>query len=747
MWPSAADLKRAKYFTVENIGDERWAEARRQLLRCLREVIAPPHGVSFSMNPGQMNAFLTMVSGFTSMVDWLGSMEEYFPYEDRVLQQDEYAAISREQAHTALVQLGWIGWRSAGDTKSFLEMFPYITDANVVQQEIIDVADDMELPALAILEAPTGIGKTEAALYLADRWLQDAYGKGLYIAMPTQATSNQMFERVRDFLQARYPHDLVNYHLLHGQSQWMESAQQMRLASVDDSQEGTIAAMGWFLPRKRSLLAPFAVGTVDQVLMSILLTKHFFVRLFGLSHKVVIFDEVHAYDVYMSTLFRRLLEWLRQLNTSVIILSATLPGKTRTQLIQSYTGTSSSPSKSHAAYPRLTLADQRRTDEISLPPSGIRRIALEWIPKPPERLAQIVTEELLDGGCTVVVCNTVRRAQEVFRAIQETRAIAPEQLWLFHAQFPFVWREEIERQVLSAFGKRGQRPGKAVLVATQVVEQSLDLDFDLMITDLAPIDLLVQRAGRLHRHKRPMRPDRLARPRLLITKPDFQEDIPNFGSDAYVYEEFVLGASLVALGEQTELALPEDTQRLIEFVYGEADWLIDCSERLRTYLQRAQSEMRARFKSERQLASSRMVLPPDAENLLQQTNLGLEEDDPEVHQVFQAMTRLIEPGVSIVCLHRTSAGIALEPDGIDLIDPHAELTREQEKQLLQRTVTIRHRGVFPLLLAEHPPNTWKSLSSLRHHRLAIFEQGRFRIPPFSLFLSRTYGLEIRKEEE
>lgn len=747
-WPSVTEIRRAKNFTVDTIGDEHWMETRRRLLRQLEKVIAPPHEFLFDLKPEETNTFLTLLTGFTSVVDWVGSMQEYFPYEDDVLPPEEYAAMSHERADQALSELGWIGWHSSGETKPFRDLFPYLENPNTVQQEVIDVSGEMSLPALAILEAPTGIGKTEAALYLADRWLQSVCGAGLYIAMPTQATSNQMFGRVLEFLHTRYPHELVNYHLLHGQAQWIEDAQQIRLNSVGEDREGTVAAMGWFLPRKRSLLAPFAVGTVDQALMSILLTKHFFVRLFGLSHKVVVFDEVHAYDTYMSTLFHRLLEWLRQINTSVIILSATLPEKTRTKLIQKYAGDSDVIHETlKTDYPRLTVVDRHQVSEIALTPPPTRTIAIEWIPKSPESLAARIFQELTRGGCCAVIGNTVRRVQDVFRALADM--IAPEQLTLFHAQFPFVWREEIEWQVLEKFGKQGQRPKQAVLVATQVIEQSLDLDFDLMITDLAPIDLILQRAGRLHRHERPERPERLKRPRLLITEPDVKDGIPDFGGDTYVYDEFTLAASMLALEGRTEFLLPDQTTDLIEFVYGEAEWISECPSSLQAYLQHAQSEMKAHFRNERSQAHTRMVLSPDEENLLSQINLGLEEDNPEVHEVFQAMTRLISPAISVVCLHQTRTGITLEPDGTGPIDPYTELTRAQEKQLLQRTVAIRHSPILRFLEKQQPPGPWIQSPSLQHHRLIVFHDGQYRVPgtQFVLRLSQTYGLEIRKEDE
>ena len=188
---------------------------------------------------------------------------------------------------------------------------------HTVQQEIIDAALDAPTSTLLIVEAPTGIGKTEIAQYLTDAWLQKHNGRGFYIAMPTQATSNQMYDRTQQFLAHNYPDDLINIPLAHGNAMFDHKQANMRLNEVGDDEASRVVAMSWFVEKsKQTLLAPFGVGTVDQTLLGILQTRHFFVRLLGLSHKVLIFDEVHAYDAYMSTLFERLLKWLRAIAVS-----------------------------------------------------------------------------------------------------------------------------------------------------------------------------------------------------------------------------------------------------------------------------------------------------------------------------------------------------------------------------------------------------------------------------------------------
>ena len=221
--------------------------------------------------------------------------------------------------------------------------------------------------------------------------------------------------------------------------------------------------------------------------------------------------------------FQRLLTWLRAVGTSVVLLSATLPAQTRRELVQAYAG--DGVDVPDAIYPAITWAANGQVGSVPLPLSESRVVALEWISRDPAAIVTQLRDALREGGCAAVICNTVGRSQEVYRAVRDAGLVAPGDLILFHARTPFAWRDQIEKDVLSRFGKGGERPQKAIVVATQVIEQSLDLDFDVMISDLAPVDLLLQRAGRLHRHPRPPRPAPVAAPRLLVAV-DEGEDLP-----------------------------------------------------------------------------------------------------------------------------------------------------------------------------------------------------------------------------
>jgi CRISPR-associated endonuclease/helicase Cas3 len=344
-----------------------------------------------------------------------------------------------------------------------------------------------------------------------------------------------------------------------------------------------------------------------------------------------------------------------------------------------------------------------------------------------------------------VICNTVNRSQEVYCAVREAGLVAPEDLILFHARTPFAWRDVTEKSVLARFGKDGERPQKSIVIATQVIEQSLDLDFDVMISEHAPVDLLIQRAGRLHRHMRSMRPAPLNAPRLMIAV-DEGEEFPQFGSDAYVYEPYVLLRSLLALRGRDCLNLPLETSGLIEAVYGDVA-LENLPQAWEAKLAKASEKMARGEDKEVFEAKKRLVLEPSAQNLMTSSNLSLEEDAPAVHEAFQALTRLSDPSVSLVCLHAIDGSLNTEPDDsgqtvrLD-VKPDNLLTGH----LAQHTVALTHRRVFEYYTAQEAPAGWRDHPLLRDHRVAVFSEGICELPntPYTLRISREMGLEIAK---
>jgi len=507
---------------------------------------------------------------------------------------------------------------------------------------------------------------------------------------------------------------------------------------------------------KRTLLAPFGVGTVDQALLGVLQTNHFFVRLVGLSHKVVVFDEVHAYDAYMNTLFEHLLHWLRAIGTSVIILSATLPAATRSRLVKAYTGKELPAGTSgRSPYPALTIvAANELPRTLPLTPPEDIAIGLHWLTsRDSQAIMDFLDKELAEGGCAAIICNTVKRAQDVYLALKGLD-IPVDDLILFHARYPAAWRKEREDRVLRKFGKPDKdgedyRPRKAIVVATQVIEQSLDLDFDVMISDLAPIDLLIQRAGRLHRHSiRDQSRHNLPR-RLVITRPDIGDDgLPSFGDDALIYEPYVLLQTYRLLREKGEITLPSQTVELIEFVYGgrsdagDPQWARALKG---TFDELIQNARKAHYKARNQLVG----VVSDSQLILQ-TNRGLEEDDPAVHQSFRAKTRDIASSISLICLHQTAEGLLLEPDNSNTLCDLATIPNpEQTREFLHHTLTMQNWVLVNHFAEQLVPSGWRKNAVLRHTRPVIFQDGVYVFTyddhTYTLRLTTDLGLQMTKE--
>ncbi len=744
VWPSSMDIQN---LYSDDLGGTPWGKARHELFLDLLRAFDPPKGVALPEDVPLRNALLTWISGLITAADWIGSMDDFFPYEDRFFPPEEYAGVAAKKAERALEGIGWPWQGASGEEMPFEKMFPF--PPNAIQSEVIRLTKDTPHPSMVLIEAPTGSGKTETAFYLADTWLRSYGGRGTYIAMPTQATSNQMLDRTRDFLLNRYPHEVLNLHLVHGNAAWTDQMSSLKLLPVGETLDEGVAAMQWFLPRKRTLLAPFGVGTVDQALMSVLQVRHFFLRMFGLANKVVVFDEVHAYDTYMSRLFQRLLDWLHVIGASVVILSATLPRETRKQMVSAYLGEEGSVDLPDVSYPRLTVVSPHGVGVHPLPSPEDRTVRLSWIPGNPQATAELLKSKLKDGGCAAVVCNTVSEAQEVYETLRDAALVDDENLILFHARMPFAWRKDVERRVLDAFGKSGHRPERAIVVATQVIEQSLDLDFDLMISAIAPIDLLIQRAGRLHRHKREIRPRGLETPQLFILRPGGDLENPDFGRSAYVYEKYVLWQTWRALDGKEALVLPGETDSLIEAVYGEADFE-SLPEPLSAKVRKSFSEMKGNVVKYRQEAENRLIPDPSYEDMVIDFVSFLNDDEnPEIHEKVRALTRMIRPGVSLVCLHRVNGSLNMEPDGSGmLVDLEQKPSRYLLKELLQHTVTVTHPTVVGYFARQEVPDVWKGVPSLRYHYPVIFEKGKAVLEgtPYVLLLSKELGLRVEKEE-
>ncbi len=699
------------------------------------------------------NAAAMILAGLTTVSDWIASNPDEksgFPYAND-LPFDEYAKELAAKAQNALRTIGWTHLPSEKPLQ-FTELFPKITVPRPLQDAVIALSTQLTSPCFILVEASMGEGKTEAALYLADYLQHQASVGGFYIGLPTQATSNAMWKRVQDFLGQRYPDDFVNLTLSHSAAALKEDYQQTicRLDQVydEDGQNaaGKVGVGEWHTARKRSLLSPYGVGTVDQGLMGVVRSKHQFVRLFGLAGRTVILDEIHAYDLYTSTLLERFVEWLAVLGSPVIALSATLPMSTRCLLVNAYAkGCGQSDVElPQADYPRITAFAGGAAEVRSFAASKYvtRSLNLRWVND--DEWMMELCEKLSDGGCAAVICSTVGRSQAVLQRLQKD--FAEDELGLFHGRFLFTDRERIEKQCLQQFGKDSQnRPKKYVLVATQVIEQSLDVDFDLMISDLAPIDLLLQRSGRLHRHsgRDDNRPQQLKAPTMWLIQPTPDEGgKAQFSEAGFIYDRHILLRSWLTLRDKASVQLPVETDDLIESVYH-----LDAQtpEGLESVHQQDWESSLADYQvgeTHKKIAQANAVkLPPALEDShpADFTRQGEADDDNTIAKV----TRLGEPTVTTIFLQQTDKGLVL-PGTNHEINLNRSPNLATIRGLLEHSTRIGKKGLVQMLMGQTNPPTWTS-SLLRHCRYMVLNaEGKTQVGRWEVELDPLRGIVIEK---
>ncbi len=762
-FPNAGDYSK---WNDDVLGSPIWREARLALLDALAAHLCPP---DFAFPPTLKwddAGAIPVLAGLISVADWIGSSSHFRieGHRDKLISVPDYLLKSRKRARTALDDFGFAATpRFVAPKPDFAEFWGF--EPNPLQDAVIAQTQNAQAPFLLLCEAPMGSGKTESAFWAADAAFTGALNQGLYIALPTQATSNAMHARTRKFLEKRLPRGAIHLQLVHGNAGLLETPNVVfePLSTLyeqleNDPEKARVMALSWFSGAKRPLLAPFGVGTIDQSLLGALQSRHWFVRLFGLAGKVVVFDEVHAYDTYMSRLLIVLLHWLRELGCSVILLSATLPSGKRRELVEAW---GAALPDAEAKYPRLTWCDDK-PNAVSIGIEGAemapKNVAVSVLK--PENLAAELRRKLKNGGCAAIICNTVKEAQALFQILQSELGdfIKPKGLILFHARMPFKWRRRIESKVRRLFGKRkAMRPHRAIIVSTQLLEQSLDLDFDWMASFMAPSDLLLQRVGRLHRHpETPHRYD-LTQPQLAILCDAEGDAPPNFGASEWVYEREVLLRSWLLWRGKTVLKLPGEIESLIENTYENAPHLPDEIWRKAIVDAQAHAE-NERSKAEGKAKNVVVKLRTERGNrrapseLVEAPSLDLrDDDDPAIHAALRASTRDGDESVTVICLCLVGKSFYLpSPDGTpNLQSPVSlkqELAKNEAKKLMDFAVSLSQKGLYGELLQIEVPAAWKKSPFLRHARPLCFHNGAVAIGNFVLRLDGALGIVIEKEK-
>ncbi|MEO5917263.1 MAG: CRISPR-associated helicase Cas3' [Luteolibacter sp.] len=508
------------------------------------------------------------LTGFITFSDWIGSDTRWFPLSSGgPLADRETPAAVRENAAKAIADLGW-HQREVHPHRDFSALFPSVESPRPLQSTLIAA---MDAPGLYIVEAPMGVGKTEAALAACYRRWREGEERGLYFALPTQLTSNRIHTRVGGFLK-NVVSDSVIASLVHGNA-WMNPDRIVEISPTIADEEDAAKLCEWYASGRKSLLAPFGSGTIDQAIMSCLPVKHSALRLFALSGKMVIIDEVHSYDPYTSVLVDRTVKWLIDVGCSVIVLSATLASSRRKSLVAAV---GAAESGTPTAYPLITKVAKGSPHAESISVTGddlsSTEVTIERVASSSDEIWQKIAAAAESGACVVVIRNTVKLAQDTYRQLKSRCRDQGITFGLIHSRFPQFQRDENEKSWMEKLGKTGDsRPQGCILVATQVVEQSVDIDADLLVTDLAPVDLILQRLGRLHRHPR-SRPAGFETPRGIVLMPQVDWTAPEIeiksalGPSAWVYPPFslYLAARVISELPQNTISLPRDIRDLVE---------------------------------------------------------------------------------------------------------------------------------------------------------------------------------------
>ncbi|PRX43587.1 CRISPR-associated endonuclease/helicase Cas3 [Prauserella shujinwangii] len=555
-----------------HLGGPRWHDLRCELVRAVAELwgLGDPARAGWRAVSLDVPA-LAGLGGLASVSDWIASDIRNFAYAelpltDLVAYRDEARGRAGRAVHG---RLRWKPWRPPGDT-THAALFG--EEPRPLQRAVGELVADRDEPGVLVIEAPTGEGKTRAGFQAAATLVRGLGLSGLYFALPTRATAEHVHAELAAAARALRLEEPPG--LVHGGDQLSPSS-----VNEDGDGDGDGDERAWFT-RRRGLLFPVGVGTIDRALQAVIRSRHVFVRLTGLSGKVLVVDEAHDVDAHMTTLLRRLMWWCGRLGIPVVLMSATLPADDREQLIAHWRAGRRKllpgqvePRPAGWVGPGVTWAGAegepvRRPVELSpvnadRPPIRVHHLGDGQLPT-------WLRSRVESGGCALVIRNLVRDAVGTYdRLREETRTWERQpELVLLTGQVPADWRARTETWLRENFGPHSADRPHAIVVGTQVLQHSLDVDFDLLASDLAPINELVQRLGRTHRHPRAARACPV--PELALVQPPEGRSGPVFPRGLHtVYHQALLLRTLSVLHERTELRLPAEVPQLVHHVYTE----------------------------------------------------------------------------------------------------------------------------------------------------------------------------------
>ena len=688
-----------------------------------------------------------ILSGLLMMADWISSNAEYAPLISLDDTGEELNYPERIEQIWSNINLPdqWMPSCWFMDDELFKDKYGFTP--NEMQRQMLKAVEEASTPGIYILEAQMGLGKTEAALSAAEILASKWHCEGIFFGLPTQATANGIFPRLKLWAEGQSEDVLLSIRLTHGMAMLQEGYRELfrgRASQNEDEEKSGLIVHNWFEGRKQALLSSFVVGTVDQLLMAALQQKHVMLRHLGLAGKVVIIDECHAYDAYMSCYLERALEWLGIYEVPVILLSATLPSQRRVRLMEAYHGknflTEPVGWRENNAYPILTYTDGDALKQCVIPVDTPRK-RIRIVKIDADETSVVLKEKLVNGGCAGVIVNTVAKAQETVRILREQ--LPDYTVLLIHARYTMSDRQQIEEELLRRIGKASTpEMRRVIVVGTQILEQSLDIDFDVLITQLAPMDLLLQRIGRLHRHGFRERPESLKEPVCIVCGCKETDE-----GTKQIYGEWLLRRTAQIFPDT--ICLPDDISPLVQETYR------DMKEDENLYFYWTEHREMQTIK-ERRASSHRIPGKRELDETMHgllENNVGNRETDA------LARVRDGESSIPVLLMLRgeegTVAFLPWQSQGEKIPMDHVPSEDECCKILLQKVQLPRPLSVYRYdeCIAELEKQNMEYLAEWQYSKwlqgelvLLLSEDLTTKLCGFKLKYNKEYGLICEKEE-
>jgi CRISPR-associated endonuclease/helicase Cas3 len=711
--------------------DEQWGCLRFLIAEYITKVFG--HKVSAQLKVTSLSSLLVLC-GLTVLADWVGSSVEFFPYASATC-LDDIDSFIKDCQDKACKSMSYLGLNARLTREFVFDSVFAGKSPNAAQQTAFKVAAGLTHPMLLIVLSSTGSGKTEIPLGLFARTAIREDLRGLYFALPTQGTASQNFQRLRDFADRLSFEGNPQLHLLHSAAEIDESYGKLK-ARVDDGSNGelgTVTASEWFSTTKKGLAATFGGGTVDQALLSVLRVKWMPLRFFALAGKMVVLDEIHSYDTYMTRSISRFLEWVPYIETSVVALSATLPQKAVKDLLKSFAPDADLPEV--IPYPCVVGVDKAGAVSLIQIPVDDFRASATLSPllvdgqAPLNTIIGKIRDLLPEEGNIAVIMNTITEAQDLAALIQQSEGLRDIELTVYHSRFTVADRAAIEQTIGRKYGKEGftngQRPRRSIVVATQVLEQSLDVDFDFMISWLAPIDLLLQRLGRLQRFLKihPRSTDRI----LYVAMADIFSGELQFGLSGLVYFRDILQKTAMLFAgskacQSIHLNLPEAASPLIEAVYGERD---------EDVITKWEEDRIGKQLGEIYLAEEHLLNHAHGEEGIECGPFNIALCLRNVSDETRISSRLADVSVTVILLSPQDRPTTTDGRFESALD------------LWKKSMPVRNRGLVYELLKEAPPPEWQNIPLLRNSRPLYLEK-EGRLGAYDVTYDRVLGLQIGK---